>query len=577
MSTEKPKVYTFRANDGEFDRYQDRLSVKGWKLESFNALKGPVLLNHDAGDGGFLGLGRRDVLSLGKARAYVQRDALMVDIEFDPTDPEALRVEKKLDWLGDTGAVSVRYSLPEGSYRQNEKGGLDSDVQELLEISIVTIPGNQRALRVKSATQPEPPTHGPRTLLATRVFNLPVRDTPAAISAAANRSKQMEVTEEQIQARIEIARQAGMDEAMNKIMSDARGQRSSPFAVSAQKPTNDALVIESTRTKGSALGAYTIAWLNSGGAVPGGGGADPAKMTAILKNFGQHDLAKGIQAGVFGAGGAFIPSGLSGEMIELLVQRAVLTSLGALRMDFKGSMNIGRVDSGPTAQWLGAEGVLINKSTPATSAVVLQAKKLGILCDASNDILRNPKAGYSDAQLMNDMVSVAASEIDRQGLIGTGVTGIPKGLINLLDPAQSFAKAGTTFANLIADTDKLVKTIDDTKRPREKRGFAMGTAVESMLLGARDGAVGGQFAFRDEMLNRHTVRGFPYAVTTWMPTTHLIFGEFADLIFGVDTDMELAAAPGGDRFAYDETTFRLITSIDWQVKRPKSFACINNY
>lgn len=147
-STNDRKIYTFRANDGDFDRYQDRLSVKGWQLRSFNALKGPVLLNHDAGDGGFLGMGRKDVLSLGKARAFVEGDALMVDIEFDPNDPEAVRVEKKLDWL-ETGAVSVRYVIPEGEYRENEKGGLDSDVQELLEISIVTIPGNQRALRVK--------------------------------------------------------------------------------------------------------------------------------------------------------------------------------------------------------------------------------------------------------------------------------------------------------------------------------------------------------------------------------------------------------------------------------------------
>jgi hypothetical protein len=61
----KPKVFKFRANDGAFDRYQDRLSVKGWKLDAFNA--NPVILyNHDAGDGGFLGLGKKDVLPIGK-------------------------------------------------------------------------------------------------------------------------------------------------------------------------------------------------------------------------------------------------------------------------------------------------------------------------------------------------------------------------------------------------------------------------------------------------------------------------------------------------------------------------------
>jgi len=34
--------------------------------------------------------------------------------------------------------------------KQNERGGFDCDAQELLEVSIVTIPENSRALRAKS-------------------------------------------------------------------------------------------------------------------------------------------------------------------------------------------------------------------------------------------------------------------------------------------------------------------------------------------------------------------------------------------------------------------------------------------
>jgi len=145
--SDQPKTYTFRANDGEFDRYQDRLSVGGWQLSSFNA--NPVILyNHEAGDGGFLGLGRKDVLPIGKGRAYVDGNALYVDVQFDQKDAFARQVEQKVA-DGFLNAVSVRYAIPEGSYVENEKGGLDSTVQDLLEISIVTIPGNQRALRVK--------------------------------------------------------------------------------------------------------------------------------------------------------------------------------------------------------------------------------------------------------------------------------------------------------------------------------------------------------------------------------------------------------------------------------------------
>lgn len=141
-----PKIYKFKASDGDWDHYQDRLSIQGWKLETFNA--NPIILhNHDAGDGGWLGLSRKDVLPIGRGRVYVEGDALMVDIEFDQDDEFARRVEGKVA-KGMLNAVSVRYLMKK--YRENERGGYDSDEQELLEISVVTIPGNARATIAKA-------------------------------------------------------------------------------------------------------------------------------------------------------------------------------------------------------------------------------------------------------------------------------------------------------------------------------------------------------------------------------------------------------------------------------------------
>ncbi|WP_163787399.1 hypothetical protein [Myxococcus vastator] len=87
-----PRLDTFRANDGDFDRYNDRLSVQGWMLDAFNA--NPVILyNHDDGSGGLFGTGRKDVLPIGKGRAYIQGDALLVDVEFDQEGDFARKVE----------------------------------------------------------------------------------------------------------------------------------------------------------------------------------------------------------------------------------------------------------------------------------------------------------------------------------------------------------------------------------------------------------------------------------------------------------------------------------------------------
>ncbi|WIG98346.1 HK97 family phage prohead protease [Myxococcus sp. SDU36] len=141
------RVFKFKASDGDFDRYSDRLNVKGWRVDGYNA-NGVVLYNHDDGASASL-TGAEPQLPIGKGRVYVEGDALMVDIEFDDEDEFAKKVERKVS-KGILNAVSVRYLMLPGQYRQNERGGYDCDAQELLEISVVTIPGNARAVRSKS-------------------------------------------------------------------------------------------------------------------------------------------------------------------------------------------------------------------------------------------------------------------------------------------------------------------------------------------------------------------------------------------------------------------------------------------
>ena len=140
-------VYIFKASDGDFDRYSDRLSVKGWRVDAYNA-NGVVLFNHDDGAQAAR-TGAEPALPIGKGRVYVQNNALMLDVEFDDDDDFAKRVERKVA-KGILNAVSVRYLMLPGHYRQNERGGFDCDAQELLEVSIMTIPVNARALRAKS-------------------------------------------------------------------------------------------------------------------------------------------------------------------------------------------------------------------------------------------------------------------------------------------------------------------------------------------------------------------------------------------------------------------------------------------
>lgn len=132
--------YSFVASTENSDRYGDVIDQKGWQLEAYN--RNPVvLLNHNSNS-----------LPIGKGKVEVREGELVIDVEFDPNDELAQRVENKVK-NGYINAVSVGFN-PVESVRRSElpkehkafgKRGMFFQKSELLEVSIVTIPANSDA------------------------------------------------------------------------------------------------------------------------------------------------------------------------------------------------------------------------------------------------------------------------------------------------------------------------------------------------------------------------------------------------------------------------------------------------
>ena len=100
---------------------------------------------------------------IGKGRAYVEDGRLMVDVDFEPKEINELaeKVYQKI-LFGSLKAVSVGF-LPVGDGHWGEgeesrKGASPTwyyDGQELLEVSVVNIPANPNAVRVKGLDSSE--------------------------------------------------------------------------------------------------------------------------------------------------------------------------------------------------------------------------------------------------------------------------------------------------------------------------------------------------------------------------------------------------------------------------------------
>ena len=146
--TTQGKPIKFVASTSSPDRYGDVVDQKGWDLSAYN--RNPVVLfNHNPSQ-----------MPIGKGRAYVENDQLMLEVEFDQKDDMAKTIEQKVR-DGFINAVSVgfqpsktiaRSSLP-SDHPYYGKSGSYFQASELLEVSIVTIPANNEATLSKQFTR----------------------------------------------------------------------------------------------------------------------------------------------------------------------------------------------------------------------------------------------------------------------------------------------------------------------------------------------------------------------------------------------------------------------------------------
>jgi len=147
QQTEQDKPIKFVASTATPDRYND-VVAQDWDLSAYN--RNPVVLfNHNPTQ-----------MPIGKGKAYVENDQLMLEVEFDQKDEMAKTIEQKVR-DGYINAVSVgfqplksinRASLP-ADHPHHGKSGQFFSKSELLEVSIVTIPANNEATLSKQFTR----------------------------------------------------------------------------------------------------------------------------------------------------------------------------------------------------------------------------------------------------------------------------------------------------------------------------------------------------------------------------------------------------------------------------------------
>ena len=136
----------FRMSSAVLDRHQDRVAPDSIKTGNFE--KNPILLwNHDDGEP-----------AIGTCRVFREGDEWLMEPSFDELDALSKTVAAKVK-AGTLRTCSIRFRFLD--FELNAEGGFDYGEVELLEVSIVNIPANPEAYRVKTNTKQKDNTTPP--------------------------------------------------------------------------------------------------------------------------------------------------------------------------------------------------------------------------------------------------------------------------------------------------------------------------------------------------------------------------------------------------------------------------------
>lgn len=138
VNAEGRKVFTYRATTEAVDRQGEIVTLDGWRLDNYKA--NPVILDSHRYDGIESIVGKGVDLAYGDA-------GLDVDILFSETNPRG-RIAEGLASEGMLNTLSVGFRSLK---RDRAADGVTRHIdKELLEISVVAVPANPEAVRLRS-------------------------------------------------------------------------------------------------------------------------------------------------------------------------------------------------------------------------------------------------------------------------------------------------------------------------------------------------------------------------------------------------------------------------------------------
>jgi HK97 family phage major capsid protein len=317
----------------------------------------------------------------------------------------------------------------------------------------------------------------------------------------------------------------------------------------------------------------------------------------VTNRFGDDVVARALNSGVTGEGGALIPQDFMADLIELLRAWTAVRGAGAMEVGMPmGNLTIPRLAGGATAAYQN-ELDDIGISQERFDDVNLVARKLTALVPVSNDLIRRSPIGVEEI-VRDDLVQTVTRREDLAFLRGDGTDKGPIGMRHLVLPANLITVAampatpapGDQLTAILAGANAAILALQNGMSRMIRPTWIMAPTIARFISTARD-QVGG-FYYKDEIA-RGTFEGYPIRITQQIPTnlvmstytkaTEVYFVDMADFIiadtYNVVVDAsDVAAYNDGtgmvSTFQRDQSLFRVIAEHDVNMRHLQSLVVL---
>lgn len=277
----------------------------------------------------------------------------------------------------------------------------------------------------------------------------------------------------------------------------------------------------------------------------------------------QDVLRRDLNVGTASAGGNLVATELdAGSFIDLLRNASALDQAGATVLTgLTGNVAIPRQSGAATAYWV-AESGSPTESQQTVDQVSLVPRTVAAYTDFSRRLMIQSSIDVEN-MVRSDLASVIALKIDAAGLYGTGSNSEPLGLKNTTGiGTEDFAAAAPTFTEVVA----LESDVATANALLGTPVYLMNAAMRGNLKTTKKDAGSGIF-----IMENGEVNGYRGVLSNQVASGDLWFGNFADLIIGYFSGLDLMVDP------YTHSTSGTVRVVAMQdcdiaIRHPESFS-----